>query len=504
MSVENSTDAKNYDKILYRNHLAEFAVDIKESDPNRWWTITASHLRRINQLVRKAQTPELRTHIKKRVGIATQSIRESIDFTQTNLDSNELAKVANNVMMSVSIRMAEPFCSKEVNIKYEMYSLNYLCDTYPDYFEQETGVLNNNEVIFLKLKNPNTNLESVLPCPINKKFWHKGGGPRYATDVVVGSPQSMKDAELPLHDLDGLTAETLSDGYNLAISMGVDPDGIEYTSSSEFNPIEYFQGRDTTQNQVLLGADGLYISEYAMLSAKTGHIAIIGELTAGKAIYNVDKVIVGDLELVKPRGLYRLMKVIAEEKAKAFDYLPVNSNFDIGLYILFLAKKFSDKDNFSNIMQKVFYLMKQMGQILPKEKNIYQVLERAHLRYPFFDFGSEINNPIELAEWKVGKLVKQADREARWDCDFPSDLVLKRVENDTVSKRISLDGYGYDKESGFKMKKWWPKFLERSNKRTINYKNKKLDPIEIIFNKSDKYDLFDITDGSEPDNDLEI
>ncbi len=145
-----------------------------------------------------------------------------------------------------------------------------------------------------------------------------------------------------------------------------------------------------------------------------------------------------------------------------------------------------------------------MGQTLPNETNIYQVLERAHSRYSFFDFGNEIDNPVELAEWKVGKLVKQADREARWECDLPNDLVLERTVDDTVSTTISLKGYEYDPVSGLKMKNWWPKFLERSNKRTLGYNNKKLKPVELIFNKSDKYDLLDIIDGSIPDIDLEI
>lgn len=504
MSKENDYQIRNDDKNIYRNGLAEFAVEIRESTPEDWWNITASHLRKINRLVNTVQTTELKTHIKKRIGIAIEALRNTVDFTQENLDPDDIAKIANDAIMSASMEMAEPFCTKEVEMGYERYSLDYLCETFPDYFEKETGGLNNVDVIFFKLKNPNTNLESVLPCPINKKFWHKGGGPRYATDVVVGSPQLMKDAELPLNDLDGLTAESHTDGYNLAISMGVDPDGIEYSSTDELNPIEYFQGRDTTQNQVLLGADGLYISKHARLSAQTGHVAIVGEITAGKAIYNVDKVVVGDLELVKPRGLFRLIKVVAEKKAISFDYLPVNSNFDVSLYILYLAKKFSGKVDFDDKMQRVFYLMKQMGQTLPNETNIYQVLERAHSRYSFFDFKNEIDNPVELAEWKVGKLVKQADREARWECDLPNDLVLKREENDTVTKRISLNGYDYDPESGSKMKNWWPKFLERSNKRTADYNKKELKPVEKIFNKADTYDLMDMVDGSIQDLDVDL
>jgi hypothetical protein len=504
MSVENNFQIRNNDKNILREGLAEFAVDIRESEPEKWWGITASHIRRFNRLAREVQTPELQAHLKERVNIALESLRETVDFSSVYTDPIETAKTANDAIMCASMIMAEPFCTKEVDIKYERYSLYELCERFPDHFEQKKGVLNGVEVIFFKLKNPNTGAESVLPCPIDKRFWHKGGGPRYAADVVAGSPQSMKDAEIPVSDLDALTAEAHTEGYNLAISMGVDPNGVEYSSTSNLNIIEYFQGRDTTQNQVLLGADGLYISEHARSAAQTGHVEIIGEITAGRAIYNVDKVIVGDLELIKPRGLFRMIKVVAEEKAISFDYLPVNANFDVSLYILYLAKKFSGKENFSDRMQKVFYLMKQMGQTLPDEVNIYQVLERAHQRYPFFDFDSEIDDEEGLAKWKIGKLVKQADREARWECNLPNDLVLKRQDGDTTPRKFSLDGYEYDPKSGAKMDKWWSAFLERSNKRTAENNEKELKPVEKIFNKSDIYDLMDIVNGVIPDIDVEI
>lgn len=504
MSIENEYESRNSDKILYRKSLAQFAVDFRESDPQNWWQLTASYIRKINRLSSNFQTAELRSHLKERVGILKQSLRDTIDFSKKSLDQFEIAEDVNNVIMKASMKMAEPFCAKEEDIHYQKHTLDWLCGKFPDYFSQQNGVLNNTEVIFFTIKNPNTKEESVLPCPINKKFWHKGGGPRYVADVVTGSPQIMKDSELPCSDLDALTAESHKEGYNLALSMGVDPNGVEYSSSDSLNPIEYFQGRDTTQNQVLLGADGFYISEYAKEAAQTGHVAIVGEITAGKAIYNVDKVVVGELELVKPRGLFRLIKVVAEGKAVSFDYLPVNSNFDVSLYMLYLAKKFSGKERFSDKMQKVFYLMKQMGQVLPTDINIYQVLERAHTRYPFFDFQSEISDSVELAKWKVGKIVKQADREARWQCKLPNDLVLKRFEGDLVNIKISLKNYEYQTEPEGKMDDWWFKFLERSDKRTKAYSKKQLNPIDLIFNKADMYDLSDSMNSAIPDMELEM
>jgi len=182
------------------------------------------------------------------------------------------------------------------------------------------------------------------------------------------------------------------------------------------------------------------ISGKKFLSPKTEN-----EYVANKAIYGIDKMIIQGELIAKPRGLMRLIKAVVEGKALSFDHIPLNSLLDLGTYPLFLAKRWQNKDQFSEHLQRMFYLLKQMNQTKEGEKDIFDTLERAHQEYPYFDFDSEVRFPIEVVRWKSRKLIKQIDREMGWQFRIPTGMEITRVPGDNIPRKISLEGFVYEK-----------------------------------------------------------
>lgn len=249
----------------------------------------------------------------------------------------------------------------------------------------------------------------------------------------------------------------------------------------QLNFPRFARGRDTDQNQCCIGSDGLYFTQAVFTAAKTGHISIIGEYIANKAIYGIDKTVIANVTLVKARGLMRLLKNVAENKALSFDNKPVNNNFDVGIYILFLAKKWSKRENFASLLQNLFYLLKQIGQTEATDQSIVDYLERAHQKYSFFDFDREINSKLDLTRWKMKKLGKQFDRETAMLFNLPSGVNLVRKPDDEIPERISLGSFVSDESESEKIISWWPNFLNESRERTANNPNESMSMYDRLF-----------------------
>lgn len=317
---------------------------------------------------------------------------------------------------------------------------------------------------------------------MNRKVWHKGGPARAVLGVIADSPVSMQESEFPWNDFDAMVANKMIN-KKAALKIGVDADGIEYMGEDELNFPRYCAGRDTTQNQVCLGSEGIYFSDEALFTAVSGHTRAENEYVSNKAIYGFDTVIVEGVVLAKPRALMRLVKALVEGKALSFDYLPLNACLDFGTNTLFLAKRWSKKENFSENLQKMFYLLTMMDQTRADEKNVLDTLERVHTEYPFFDFNSEVRLPIEVLRWKSRKLIKQMDREMGWRFHIPTGLEVQRSHGDTIAKFISLDGFILTENNSITEERW-SGFLKRCEQRTYEYRKEGLTAYEKIFTKS--------------------
>lgn len=451
-----------------------------DHEPSTWFTQSARYLLNFQNQILPELSPEIQSHFQKNLDLA---LNELHSLSQNQTLEKDPVKTTENILMKISMEMAKPFEKKEMEISENFLPLNDLISNFPDRFNLTSNTVNGVDCYQLQVRHPSHDQWQCIPLPKNHQIWHKGGPARAVLDIIAKSPISMQESEFPWHDYDVITTNNQEE-KNIAKLIGVDADGIEPLDDNFLNFTKFCYGRDTQQNQVCLGADGLHFSDEALKSAQTGHVNIIGEYVANKAIYGIDKMTIQGISLAKQRGLMRLVKAVAEGKALSFDYLPLNKNFDMGVYTLFLSKRWSKKQNLPELLQKMYYLLEQMGQVKPQEHNIFNVLERSHLENPFFDFDSEVRTPLEVVRWKSRKIIKQIDREMGWKFNLPSSLQINREPNDLDSKIISLAGLQISNEDKHLYPAYFNAFLERARHRTKQYQATNPTYYEQIFNNS--------------------
>lgn len=459
-----------------RHQIAEFP-QLMESEPNSWWWSTARLLIEFKQQLENYPDPELMEYFGSQIDYLQEQLRNASKLTPSGRD--DFASLADHLIMNFSMEIAARFEQKEFPVKTLFLPLKEMVRNQPNRFRTGRDTINGEDCIILNVKHPTDENWLKIPLPVNRKVWHKGGPARAVLDIVANAPLSMQESEFPWNDFDAIVANKKKN-KKAAISIGVDADGVEQMGEDDLNFPRYCAGRDTTQNQVCLGAEGLYYSKEAMLTAVSGHTRIENEYVANKAIYGFDKMTIQGESLAKPRGLMRLIKAVVEGKALSFDYISMNSRFDLGTNALFLAKRWSKKDNFPEYLQRMFYLLNQMGQTRTGEADIFDTLERTHQENAYFDFDSEVRFPIEVVRWKSRKLIKQIDREMGWQFRIPTGMEIERVSGDTCPKDISLVGFNPDQKQ-FEVTDKWNRFLERSRKRTLEYKSQDLTAYEKAF-----------------------
>lgn len=466
-------------RLRIRHEIAEFPLII-EQGPNTWWRSTVKMLLGFRHRLEAEPNSEVRDYFGEYIGQSLDMLRRAIDLTDTS--EEKIVKEAERMIMELSMEMASWFEKDNLPVETHFISLSELVKTKPDRLKTETRTINGIACVILRVKHPLHDTWQEIPLPIKYRVWHKGGPARTILEVVANAPLSMQQNEFPWHDFDVVIA-----GHNgetsAAIAIGVDSDGIEHMGEEDLNFDRYCHGRDTQQNQVCLGAEGLYYSQPALMSAITGHVNIVGEYVANKAIYGIDRMTIHGIGLAKQRGLMRLVKAVTEGKALSFDYLPLNSGFDMGVYILFLAKRWSANEKLPKRLQKMYYLLQQMGQVREGETDIFQVLERAHLENPFFDFDSEVRFPIDVVRWKSRKIAKQIDRELAWRFGLPTTIDIQRCPGDDIPTRISLDGFSPAPDDLDFVEKW-KVFTAKSRNRTAEYKCVDKTPYDKIFGEN--------------------
>ncbi len=462
-----------------RHEISEFPP-IMGQDPHTWWRGTAKMLIGFRHRLEAEPDLEVREYFDEYIGQSLAMLRQAINLS--DISEEKIVREAERMIMDLSMEMASWFEKENPPTETHFLPLSELVKSKPDRLKIEERKMNGVACVILQVKHPTNDIWQEIPLPTNHKIWHKGGPARTILEIVANAPLSMQQNEFPWHDFDVVIAGHDSE-TSAAIAIGVDPDGIEHMGEEDLNFERYCHGRDTQQNQVCLGAKGLYYSQPALMSAITGHVNIVGEYVANKAIYGIDRMTIHGISLAKQRGLMRLVKAVTEGKALSFDYLPLNSNFDMGVYVLFLAKRWSANEKLPRRLQKMYYLLQQMGQVRAGETDIFQVLERAHLENPFFDFDSEVRFPIDVVRWKSRKIVKQIDREFAWRFGFPTVLDVQRDPGDDIPTRISLDGFNLSPDEPDFIEKW-KMFTVRSRNRTAQYKRQDKTPYDRVFGEN--------------------
>lgn len=309
------------------------------------------------------------------------------------------------------------------------------------------------------------------PVPNTDKVLHKGGTGRTILKTLYCSDQDLVESELPPNDYDYIAIkcqEAKDDLKGLRVDLG----GIEEVNEIDLERL--MNSRDLDLNNAFLGKDGLVFDESAKKSAESGKISIV---SAEREIYGSEVFFYEGIRLIKNRGIMRLIKTLAECKAGSFDFLPLNQQLDLGIYWLILAKRFSTKENFPLFMDRMFELEKQMNQVGKEETNIYQVLDRIHQKYSFYNFDAKLDDE-GLARWIGNKLIKQIDKKYRDKYKIPSLLDLKRQDNDTVPYEVSLKEYHPDPVRLKEIETGWSAFLDRCSRRNADYLDQSLDSVD--------------------------
>lgn len=457
-------------KRLARERLRDFlneAQDILEKHPpERWWKVMDRYLSFL-YADRENFEPQVTQFLEQNLEEVFASM-EAAKIVPSNLDdssrTNYIAEKAQEVIHSIGEKLQALLEEEAHDLEVEYVTLDGLVDTYESLqFAEREG----RRVLQIQRSDGEW---FDFPLPIDSSVYHKGGAPRVVLKILAGATQESIDAELPPNDFDILVMGDKADEdlsqivQSEAQGIGVDSEGIEYAHSEDIKGI--MTARDISLNQCLLNNEGLVYSAPGFEAAKTGVTA----LTAGdRGIYGSESFYYDGEPLAKNRGLYRLLKFVAEGKAESFEFTPLNRQVQFGIYWLVLARKFARKDNAGELVDKLYYLGDQAGQV-DKSDTIFEQLDAMHEAYPFFDFQAKDLDEVGLAKWLNSKLAKMADKIFRHQHSLPSDLVMQRDKGDTVPYQVSLDDYEQNQEIVENFDQLWSEFLSRCEERTSAYK----------------------------------
>ena len=445
---------KNYYDPFY-NQLNHFFDTVENEDPKDWWLST---MLKLNHFQRNLQNEE--------------TLQEVRNFAQTYLGHVE------DILLSQVKEETEDRVLASHLVAHEIADVFYEPDEIEEIEVLEVSLdeLNENDLLDIKKENEFV-LISIFSTKDNQWYTNKiprerdgnillakGGLCRVVLKILAGAPESTINAELPLNDMDFIARGNMAELYKMAESVGGDKDGVEMVEDIDYQQI--FMSRDLDLNGSLLSERGLVFSKNAFEAAKNGKISILANR---RGIYGTEFFHFEGIRMIKNRGMMRLLKTVAEGKALEFDFLPLNRQVDLGIYWLVLANRFAKKENAGEILDKLYSLGLQTGQVLPGEENIFEVLDRVHSRLPFYRFDAGKLDSLGLAKWLYRKLFKQIDKSYREMNNIPTYFPFVREYDDTIPYTVSLKDYVPNEELIISYSRKWECFLLRCSERNKYY-----------------------------------
>jgi hypothetical protein len=276
----------------------------------------------------------------------------------------------------------------------------------------------------------------VIPIPSGDHVALKGGPPRAILKIIAGAPPRTIKREFPPNDIDAIVNQSSQEAVQEAIRLGADREGIEGVESILSEAI--FTGRDISLNSCVLDSKGLRFTKKAYDDAQLG-VAVPLHSDRGMFGRNYFRCPDG-LLLAQPRCLSRLIKFVAEEKAESFQVHQRNSQIDLGVHILSLARKFASKGNANVLFSRTFELLEQAGQVRAGERNLFDVMARVHSEHPYFDFDGPKLDRLGVAKWLARKLDRFVVRAFRHLEKVALSLDLKPEEGDDRLIKVQLTG----------------------------------------------------------------
>jgi len=471
---------------LERDKLRNILVTLPtlmQENPQTWFRGASREVVRLWRN-RDALPPEIQLFLVPRLQHTRERLKEEVrlgkTLDKTVITDDFIAARTEMVIMDVSHKSAEDFIPELSEIPQRTVTIDELLQNHPDMLRRYTYEKDGTEFTMLGMRDPQTEKWHDVPLPLDDTMWYKGGIARAVLKIHAGSEPASVSSELPPNDLDVAFIGNVEKARINAEKMGVDPDGVEQVAKDDFDFSQYCHGRDISMNQVCLGLDGLHYSEDAYNSAQSGFISLVSQYIPIRAIYGVDRFLSNGTELDKPRGAMRYLKSAAEGKAASFDYPEINRNTGLGLYPIILAKRWSGRDNFGELVEKMFYLCKQMG-LVRDGADVFDFLNDAHCRYPFFDIDKKILTLTDVERWKAAKLVKQLDREFGIKYSVPSGIDYQRSPGDTNERILSLDGFSPTDDESARIRDLWPEYVNACRLRKEEYDRLNINPLQQYF-----------------------
>lgn len=466
LSERESLRAEKYDP--FRAKLDGVTVAVLEKPLGNMWFSAMLELRRMQKAVEYGENlPQEAIRFWNDFGksvvdvLVLEARPESIDITQ-----EEPASPARRAIQAIH-KVSDIFFRDE-DIETEpgiikRLGFDQLCQM-SDRFKVEIGQdEQGSERKYFYIYSPKRDEWIEYPIPNTDKVLHKGGMGRTILKILYNNDPELAESELPPNDFDYIAVKSVEAEEDLK-GLRTDPSGVEEVDVINLDAL--MSNRDLDMNNAFVGRDGLVFAQTAYDAARTGEIAIV---STKRDLYGSEIFFYESTRLIKNRGMMRLLKTLSEEKATSFDLLPLNKQIDLGIYWLILAKRFSDKPDSPLFMDRLFELVKQMGQVHENEENVYDVLDRVHQQYPFFNFDGISLDEEGVARWLGRKLVKQVDKKYRDINEIPSLLDMVREKDDTVPYKVSLRDYQHDPKKLEKIRSQWTAFINRCRRRTTDY-----------------------------------
>lgn len=376
--------------------LGRFESLAKEKDPEKWYRPMAKEFLR---LAKKSE--ELHPLTRSFIAEMSPAILEAFREEMAQVSPQEQGKIID--VFSAVRNFAEKL---QPNIESEKVPFETID------FQQlaESGKISIEERDGKKLIKVQVNGEFLeVPLP-DEGVLYKGGVARIIAKVFTGSNLKGESTKL---DIDlvikkgNRPVEEIMEEYKTGL--------IDTEIVDEIYPGRILATRDVDINAVLVSKDGLLLTEAARKACETRVIHPL--LPKERELFGRSTFKVSNIDLTRSVLLYRVVRMVVDNKADAFEIKKAETQVPLGIYWLILARHYIGKPERENNLTRLFEIAKEMGQV-EESQNPFEWLQQLHSKYPEFSFSSRGLSKQDYARWLFGKFLKLISAKYKHNIDF--------------------------------------------------------------------------------------